>query len=639
MGLKKKGEQKLKRLNKIAALSLVLVVFMFLPGCIGQEEEPETITETRLETETRIETVTEETTEPEVMNPYVGSGMLDGDGIPLDFFTDIDIRKGFAYAMDYDTLIEDALVGDGKYVPSPIIEGLPYFNPDQTGYYLDLAKSEEHFKKAWNGAVWETGFRFTITYNIGNEVRRITSEILKRNVESLNEKFFIYVRAVEWPTFIRAFIDSRLPIFVLGWIADFPDPHNFAQPFMHSTGDFTAHQQYSNPTIDDLVERGVDETDPVERQKIYYELQKLYVEDLPSVALYQTISRYWMRDWVNGWWYASHLFGPTRWYDYWKSPGAKNPETMIWATYGDIESLDPAKAYDTASSNALNAIYETLIYYWHDPEKVVPKTLDSEELTHPSDRFIPVLAEEVPTVENGGISADGLTYRFKIKKGIKFSNGADLTPEDVEYSIERVMVSNPAGGPAWMFLEPLLDTFSTRDGEGNIVVAIEDIMNAVTVDGDYVVFHLAKPYAPFMHILTQCWASILDKDWAIANGAWDGNPDTYPDFNNPEVPPLQEVMMGTGPYTLEYWTHEVEYSVLRNDAYRGGPAKIKRAIVKIIPEWSTRKLMFLAGDADFCSVPPMYKQELYDIEGIRNIGDLAALTCTAFYFTFDINPL
>ena len=65
---------------------------------------------------------------------------------------------------------------------------------------------------------------------------------------------------------------------------------------------------------------------------------------------------------------------------------------------------------------------------------------------------------EVPTLENGGISADGKTYTFTIRQGVKFQEGADLTPEDVAYSFKRNMIVDPDGGPMWMLIEALTVT-------------------------------------------------------------------------------------------------------------------------------------------------------------------------------------
>ncbi len=88
----------------------------------------------------------------------------------------------------------------------------------------------------------------------------------------------------------------------------------------------------------------------------------------------------------------------------------KNPDTFIQATIGDVDSLDPVYVYDTASGEQIQAIYEPLI--WYDGAS--------------TSQFVPVLATEWT------ISPDGKTYRFKIRQGVKFHNGNDPTPEDVE---------------------------------------------------------------------------------------------------------------------------------------------------------------------------------------------------------------
>ncbi len=127
----------------------------------------------------------------------------------------------------------------------------------------------------------------------------------------------------------------------------------------------------------------------------------------------------------------------------------KNPDTFVLADIGSVETLDPAKVYDNAGAAKLYTIYQNLIFF-KDPY---------------TDQFSPILATQVPSVENGGISADGKTYTFTIRKGVKFHEGGDLTPEDVVYSFKRAMISDPAGGPMWMMLESLTGSDTTRDGD------------------------------------------------------------------------------------------------------------------------------------------------------------------------------
>ncbi len=301
----------------------------------------------------------------------------------------------------------------------------------------------------------------------------------------------------------------------------------------------------------------------------------------------------------------------------------KNPDILVVADYGTVDSLDPAYAYDTASGCRIINIYETLIFW--DREK--------------TDQFIPMLATKVPSLENGLISADGLTYTFPIRKGVKFHNGEILTPEDVEYSIQRAMVQDRSGGPVWMFLEPLLGVGSTRKG-GEIVVDFEDIDKAVEVKDNSVVFHLKQPYPPFLAILANSWGSIVNKKFLVENGGWPGTAETWKDFNGPEPGKeiLHAITCGTGPFKLERWDPGVETVLVRNDDYWREPAKLKRVVTKYIEEWTTRKLMFLAGDIDVVMVDRQYMTEMEGVEGVRIHKDLPTLQVSAAFYNFKINP-
>jgi peptide/nickel transport system substrate-binding protein len=294
----------------------------------------------------------------------------------------------------------------------------------------------------------------------------------------------------------------------------------------------------------------------------------------------------------------------------------KNPDTFIYATIGDIDSLDPAYSYDTASGESQQCIYETLIFF------------DGESTTE----FVPMLATEWT------ISSDGKTYRFKIREGVKFHNGNDMTPEDVEYSFERGMVQDYGAGPQWMFFEPLLGGMSSRDVEPRI--PLSDITNAVEVDGQWVQFNLAAPYEPFLQILCGPWGSILDKEWCIANGDWDGTEASYEALNDPPSggSPLQSITNGTGPFKLERWEPGVEISMVRNDNYWRDPANFERLLIKVVDEWTTRKLMLEAGDADSVYVPRAYIGELEGVEGLTVYKDLPQINIDSFFFQFDIDP-
>lgn len=299
-------------------------------------------------------------------------------------------------------------------------------------------------------------------------------------------------------------------------------------------------------------------------------------------------------------------------------PEVKNPGTYVYATIGPWDSLDPAYAYDSASGEVLQAVYEPLISNWE---------------TESTTEFTPILATEWT------VSEDGKTYRFKIREGVTFHNGNALTPEDVEYSFERGMVQDYGAGPQWMLFEPLFgtDTHSSRTDDG--LIPLEEIMSKIEVDGQWVQFNLVAPYEPFLQILSQSWGSIVDKEWCIENGDWDGTQASYEALNDPPSggSPIQEIMNGTGPFMLERFEAGVETSLIRNDNYWRAPANLERVIIKVVDEWTTRRLMLEAGDADMVDVPRAHIDELEGIENLTIYKDLPTLQNTAMFFQFAIS--
>ena len=113
----------------------------------------------------------------------------------------------------------------------------------------------------------------------------------------------------------------------------------------------------------------------------------------------------------------------------------KNPGVLTVATDDEPEGLDPAACEDNGlGRTAIMAGYDRLL-------DIDPAGTD----------LIPSVATEVPTIDNGGISADGLTYTFTLRDDVKFHDGSDLTAEDVVYSWERVITMNLPEGQAENF--------------------------------------------------------------------------------------------------------------------------------------------------------------------------------------------
>lgn len=233
-------------------------------------------------------------------NPDVGSGELDGKGIPSDFFADADVRKGFAYAFDYEAFLEQAMQGRGERAYGPAPAGLVPHTANALHYSFDLQKAAQHFKKAYEGKLWDTGFVLTITYNTGSMARQMAAEMLKRNVEKLNPKFKVDVRGVMWASFLEKTAARQMPMWVRGWVADYADAHNFFFSFLHSDGRYALAQGYHNPQADTLVRAAVSDTNPKTRAQKYMQLQNLAYEDAMQIYTVHPTGLWAMRDHVKG---------------------------------------------------------------------------------------------------------------------------------------------------------------------------------------------------------------------------------------------------------------------------------------------------------------------------------------------------
>ncbi len=128
-------------------------------------------------------------------------------------------------------------------------------------------------------------------------------KMLAESISSINPKFKVQARSVEWATFVNQQNKRVLPIFYIGWGADFPNPHNFIYTYMYKTGLYANRCSYDNPEADKLIEEALASTDAKVRQRDYYRLQEIWQEDVPGIMLHQPIVQMYFRDWVQGYYF------------------------------------------------------------------------------------------------------------------------------------------------------------------------------------------------------------------------------------------------------------------------------------------------------------------------------------------------
>lgn len=239
-------------------------------------------------------------------NPYIGSGALDGDGIPPNFFQDEHVRKAFNWCFDWDALIQEVLNGEGTQAQGPIIAGMMgYREGEDPIYHKDLDKCAEEFQAAFDGQLWENGFYMQIAYNEGNDNRRGLAEILKAGIESVNPEFNVQVVALPWSVMLNAQSQSKLPINVAGWLEDFHDPHNWVHTFLHSQGNYGREVNIASgdpetaAEFDALIDKAASLTSVEERRTIYEDIQLKAQEEAILLWGYQLIDALHYQDRID----------------------------------------------------------------------------------------------------------------------------------------------------------------------------------------------------------------------------------------------------------------------------------------------------------------------------------------------------
>jgi peptide/nickel transport system substrate-binding protein len=223
-------------------------------------------------------------------------------------------------------------------------------------------------------------------------------------------------------------------------------------------------------------------------------------------------------------------------------PAITADNTIVFAHSTEPRTLDPHIS-DSASilRNAIN-MYEGLVHYKYG-------TLVIE----------PLLAT------SWVVSADGLTYSFTLRQGVKFQDGTDFNADAVKLSFDRYK----AIGTAYV---------------------IEAYDHAEVIDPTHVNIILSHPYAPFINMVAKIW---IVSPTAVAQNKTDKDPWAGTWF--------YDHADGTGPYQFVRWDHEQQLIMDAFPGYWGGwePGTPQRVIHYIIKEAATQELLLQSGEIDF----------------------------------------
>ena len=205
---------------------------------------------------------------------------------------------------------------------------------------------------------------------------------------------------------------------------------------------------------------------------------------------------------------------------------ATGTQVLRWALEGINEpsTLDPAKVGDSQIVFATGLIFRGLVQ------------LDAQLRIKPDG------------AANWTVSEDTKTYTFKLRPGLKFSDGSDVTADDVVFSIGRSLDPNTGGGNGAYYLSNILGARDFIDGKADSLAGV------VALDPETVQIKLENPSAYFLYQLNFITGYILSRKNVTEGGdKWYEKP------------------VGTGPFVLQEWVPNQRLVLAPNPYYWPGP--------------------------------------------------------------------
>jgi peptide/nickel transport system substrate-binding protein len=325
--------------------------------------------------------------------------------------------------------------------------------------------------------------------------------------------------------------------------------------------------------------------------------------------------------------------------------------TNMEAVTGGYTSLDPALDYESTGFEIIANVYETLLEY--------NGTSTSS--------FVPVVADSIPTLGNGGISSDFMNYTFHVRPNLKFSNGDPVTAWDVKYSITRTMLMNSGSPfpPGWILSQFLVNTTFvsglttpwgcdlTKPGCSlDAAMTYAQVNGAISVNNatQTVIFHLVVPAPPLLFyqvISDPLGGAIVDHLWLESGGnpalVW--NPtgfvayEAYSQLRN-YVSAWRNGAVGSGPFMIDYVSNPDSVVLKPNPNFTplpGVPAPtVSKVVLMYVADDSTRELSIESGQADIAGIVTSHFDVAKRLQGAGLAKILFVATLNMFWWNFNL---
>jgi oligopeptide transport system substrate-binding protein len=215
-------------------------------------------------------------------------------------FNDVKVRQAFAQALDRQRIVDnlyDKTVPAATTIVPPTMPGYSISGLHAPAY--DVAAAKQSLSQSSYGSADKLP---PITLHVSSAspqtdpTAAAIAALLKENLG-----LDITIEQSDWPTFLGELNKPKNPfqMYVLGWIADYPDPENFLNLLFH-TGSADNHSRYSNTEVDKLLDQAGLEMDAQKRAGLYEQAERLILADAPVIPLYHDVEYWLTKPYVKG---------------------------------------------------------------------------------------------------------------------------------------------------------------------------------------------------------------------------------------------------------------------------------------------------------------------------------------------------
>jgi oligopeptide transport system substrate-binding protein len=198
-------------------------------------------------------------------------------------FDDVNVRRAFCLAVDKERIAEVVLRDMISEADGILPPGMPGYNEALEGLDYDVEEAKEFIAASKYGDVSNLPPITLTVEGYGNNIPAYLGAIIQEWQQNLGVE--ISVRQLESEKFLYNLKEEKDEMFITGWIADYPDPHNFLDILFYTGGENNFFE-YSNPTLDALLDQAAIEQDEAERLAMYQQAEQLVVDDAPCLPLF-----------------------------------------------------------------------------------------------------------------------------------------------------------------------------------------------------------------------------------------------------------------------------------------------------------------------------------------------------------------